>query len=82
LGDEEASLGYLKKVSEILGKGEALGWPSRELVVTTLDAHNLDLRKATAAIREEYHRVRDLQLKEEYAKNKAKQGATGGTAAE
>ena len=82
LGDEEASLGYLKKVSEILGKGEALGWPSRELVVTTLDAHNLDLRKATAAIREEYHRVRDLQLKEEYAKNKAKQGATGGAAAE
>ena len=63
-------MGYLKKVSEIVGKGEALGSPTRELVVETLDEFGLDQRKATQKIREDYHRRRDLQLKEEYKRNK------------
>ena len=71
-GDSTESMNYLKKVSEIQGKGEALGNPSRELVIEQLDLFALDQRKATAAIREEHHRRRDLELKEEYAKNKAK----------
>jgi len=71
-GDATESLTYLKKVSEILSKGEALGWPSRELVIQSLDDNGLDQRKATAVIRDEYHRVRDLQLKEEYAKKRDK----------
>jgi len=76
-GESEASLGYLKKVSEILGKGEALGWPSREYVVEELDKAGLDGRKATQAIRQEYQTRRDLELKEEYAKKRAAQPAGG-----
>lgn len=82
-GDATESMGYLRKVSEILAKGESLGNPSRELVIETLDRHGLEQRKATQEIREEYHRRRDLELKEEYARNKAKaakaaEASTGG----
>ena len=71
-GNPEESMAYLRKVSEIMAKGESLGNPSRELVIETLDKHSLDQRKATQEIREDYHRRRDLELKEEYARNKAK----------
>jgi len=67
-GETEPCQEYLKKISEILGKGESLGNPSREYVVEQLDIAKGDKRKAASAIREEYHRVRDIQLKEEYAK--------------
>ena len=73
-GESEASMGYLKKVADILAKGESLGWPSRELVVEQLNTSNLDARKATQAIREEYHAKRDLELKAEYEKKRAAQG--------
>lgn len=69
-GDHEQTMNYLKKVSDIVGKGEALGSPTRELVVQTLEDFALDARKATQRIREDYHTRRDLQLKEEYKRNK------------
>ena len=69
-GDPTKSMEYLKNVAEIEGKGEALGSPSRDEIISRLDEAGLDKRKATQAIREEYHTRRDLQLKEEYKRNK------------
>jgi hypothetical protein len=69
-GDHEQTMNYLKKVADIVGKGESLGNPTRELVVKTLEDFNLDQRKATQSIREDYHKRRDLQLKEEYKRKK------------
>ena len=63
------------QVAEVVGKGDALGNPSRDYVVAELAKAGGDKRKASSAIREEYHRVRDLELKAEYAKNKEKQNA-------
>ena len=70
-GDNEASMNYLKNVAEIESKGESLGRPSRELIIAELDKYGLDKRKAQQAIREEYHKRRDEELKAEYAKKKA-----------
>ena len=74
-GDPEVTLDYLMKVAEIEGKGESLGFPSRDLVIQRLDEHGLDKRKATQSIREEYHRRRDVELKEEYRRKKAEEEA-------
>jgi len=74
-GDAEPSKEFLLKVAEVVGKGDALGNPSRDYVVAELAKAGGDKRKASSAIREEYHRVRDLELKAEYAKNKEKQNA-------
>ena len=64
-------------MADIQGKGESLGNPSRDYIIETLDKPEigLDKRKATQMIREAYHKRRDLELKEEYAKNKAKAAA-------
>ena len=48
-------MAYLRKVSEIMAKGESLGNPSRELVIETLDKHP-STSKATQEIREDYRR--------------------------
>lgn len=69
-GDTNACGEYLLKVAEIQGKGDSLGNPSREHVVEQLDLAKGDKRKAMSAIREEYHRVRDLELKAEYNKKR------------
>ena len=70
-GDYDQSAGYLKKVADICQKGDMIGNPTREHVVEVLDKHNLDQRKTTQEIRDAYHKRRDLQLKDEYKKNKA-----------
>ena len=70
-GHSDESMAYLRKVSEIINKGEQLGNPDRERVIRALDEHGLDQRKAQAQIREEYHKLRDQRLKEEYQRKKA-----------
>ena len=80
-GDPDQSMDYLKKVADIESKGDTLGNPSREEIIQRLDEAGLDKRKATQSIREEYHKRRDLQLKEEYKRNKEaadKKAAAGG----
>jgi len=69
-GDPVASLEYMKKVSEIESKGESLGYPSKQLIIETLDACNEDKREANKRIREDYHKRRDIELKAEYARKK------------
>ena len=80
-GDTDKAMGYLRKVADIVGKGEALGNPTREIVVQALEDHGLDQRKATQMLREEHHRRRDLLLKEQYKKNKEREAAEKAAAA-
>ena len=70
-GESTWSMAYLKTVNDIVNKGEALGSPTRQMVIDALDAHGQDARKATTFLREEHHRRRDAQLKAEYQKLKA-----------
>ena len=80
-GDAEKASGYLKDVADIESKGDTLGQPPRELIISRLDEFGLDKRKATQSIREEYHKRRNEEAKAEYErtkKQKEKEAAKGG----
>jgi len=61
---------YMKKVSDLLHQGEALGDPTRERVIEVLDEFNLSVREAHKKLRDEHWKIKDAQLKEEYRRNK------------
>jgi len=71
LGEGAASKKYLHDVAEIQSKGDSLGHPTREEIIKRLAEFGGDKRKATQSIREEYHKRRNAEAKEEYMKNKA-----------
>ena len=80
-GDLEAGLTFMRKVSEILQKGAEIGNPGREAVVAALDEHDLDARTAARKLRDEYRRIKDAELKEQYRQNREKQRASVAEAA-
>jgi len=61
---------YMKSVAELVHQGENLGNPSRDMVVATLDEFNLNAREAQRKLRDDYWKVKDAQLKEEYRRNR------------
>jgi len=61
--------GYMKKVSDLVHQGEALGNPTREQVVEVLDEFNLSVREAQRKLRDEHWKIKDAELKEEYRRN-------------
>jgi len=63
---------YMKKVAELVNGGEALGNPSRELVISVLDEFNGNNREAHRKLRDEHWKVKDAELKEEYRRNREK----------
>ena len=66
----DESMAYLKDVADIQSKGDSLGHPSRDDIIGRLAEFGGDKRKATQAIREEYHRKKNEEAKEEYNRKK------------
>ena len=69
-GDSGKTMGYLKTVSDICNKGDALGNPTRAMVMDALEAHGGDARKANTFLREEHHRNAAILAKAEYQKKR------------
>jgi len=64
---------YMKKVSELLHQGETLGNPTRERVIEVLEECGTVVRDAHKKMRDEYWKIKDAELKEEYRRNKERQ---------